>query len=506
MQRLPGFDKGLTTRNICIAGLVASWILGILGLIFAGFMIKEGGLRGAGSVGNENPPIFTKFGFPLLANLGVALSTECMGYIHSVSLRWALWREDRLFFNSNLRLFTSTRRFSPHRWYINLLLFGFLVVSYSASAQIFPLGVYASQKDIEGRRSIIYYFGGEWGLAVNGIAVAGLAIGIIGQALISTWCVTTSKSKIPTWSSHPGNTALTCLHLSSRKQPQYPANGTCPASAHFSGSNLLESSPLADRSSQVKALQRTWPVLSYLWMLSSAAVAWAITVLVLTFQHGHSTLLAFFVNPLRGEVQTADVAFLLGPNSMPYFTSFFIASGLQVFFTVGLHSAELAVNTSRDGISRDKNPFIGSSIAAKTIKSKTAPLTKMLGSIQAAITSWHTVTLFVLKPVVYWLFGLSVALFAQNAYNDHDGPPFHEGAMILMQSLPLFALSAACLLLASFITFLGRNRATGPQPAGSGHLQSIIAELLRDCRLDDVRIQENRVETGGIAQKDSLGR
>src|ERR1700760_3411169 len=55
---------------------------------------------------------------------------ESLAYVHSISLRWALIREDLLKFNTNLRLLTSSRTSGPNRWYSNILSAAFLVLCY----------------------------------------------------------------------------------------------------------------------------------------------------------------------------------------------------------------------------------------------------------------------------------------------------------------------------------------------------------------------------------------
>ncbi|CCD47361.1 hypothetical protein BofuT4_uP005200.1 [Botrytis cinerea T4] len=39
----------------------------------------------------------------------VTLLNESMGYVHSTLLRWSLQREGRLWFSSNIRLFSNTK-------------------------------------------------------------------------------------------------------------------------------------------------------------------------------------------------------------------------------------------------------------------------------------------------------------------------------------------------------------------------------------------------------------
>jgi hypothetical protein len=93
-----------------------------------------------------------------------------MGFIHSTSLRWALYREARLEFNTNIRLFTSARSSALNRWYTNAIWTACLILCYASTSQVFL-----------------------WGTVFNGyesfvsrLAVGTLAIGLLGQAVIAT--------------------------------------------------------------------------------------------------------------------------------------------------------------------------------------------------------------------------------------------------------------------------------------------------------------------------------
>lgn len=49
-----------------------------------------------------------------VVNMLITLLTEVLGYIYSTSLRWALYREGCLEFNTNIRLLTSARSSAPN--------------------------------------------------------------------------------------------------------------------------------------------------------------------------------------------------------------------------------------------------------------------------------------------------------------------------------------------------------------------------------------------------------
>ncbi|KAH7171648.1 hypothetical protein DER46DRAFT_677202 [Fusarium sp. MPI-SDFR-AT-0072] len=99
-----------------------------------------------------------------------------MAFVHSVSLRWALYSEHPLESNTNLRLFTSSTKSGPNRWYTNIFSMFCLVISYGASS-------YLLLSDMTNR------------VDVNGLA-------LLGHTLVSTWCLWTCSDTVLKWSSN----------------------------------------------------------------------------------------------------------------------------------------------------------------------------------------------------------------------------------------------------------------------------------------------------------------
>jgi len=101
---LPPFDRSSTTASACIVGLALSGFATVGSLTGGLYLLC-------------NPTTHIFYPVPLstagaeatslVVNILVALLTDSMGYIHATSLRWALYREGRLKFNTNLRLFNS---------------------------------------------------------------------------------------------------------------------------------------------------------------------------------------------------------------------------------------------------------------------------------------------------------------------------------------------------------------------------------------------------------------
>ena len=97
-QSRPIYNRGDGTRKTCIVGLVLSTVIGI------GFIILGAVAKGRSKTFHLNSVALELI--PLAINVVVLLITECLGYIHSTSPRWALFDEGKLEFNTNLRLLT----------------------------------------------------------------------------------------------------------------------------------------------------------------------------------------------------------------------------------------------------------------------------------------------------------------------------------------------------------------------------------------------------------------
>ena len=137
----------------------------------------------------------------------------------------------------------------------------------------------------------------------------------------------------------------------------------------------------------------------------------------------------------------------------------------QTFATLGLHSAELLVNRSRDEVLWRRAASLHRKAGPSWAK-KMPGAPKTYGSIIAALSSWQSVGLFILKPIVHWLFGSSLS-----AKGDGD-------SLVGTMSPPYtFGLAAGILVLAAFGTILSRRRPVGYIPAAWGHLQT-LADLI----------------------------
>jgi hypothetical protein len=139
---------------------------------------------------------------PLLINYGITAVLAGLSFIQETTLRWALWSEDRLTFNSNPRLLVASRSHAPNAWYTNFISAASLVFVYGALALL--------TNDI----TVLGYSDGKWGiqedkphtdsgLDVNGWALVVMAMCLLVQTLISCWCMFHRPQLVKTWSESP---------------------------------------------------------------------------------------------------------------------------------------------------------------------------------------------------------------------------------------------------------------------------------------------------------------
>lgn len=128
-------DKAAGTKRLCIAGLVCSLVISFT-MIVSGLVL--------GSTVSEARPKWNYFKMTNLSRALMSLGfnvvtttiTESLGYVHGTGLRWALWNEKRLHFNTNLRLWTYSRNSFPNGRICNIPYFICTAICYAASGMI----------------------------------------------------------------------------------------------------------------------------------------------------------------------------------------------------------------------------------------------------------------------------------------------------------------------------------------------------------------------------------
>lgn len=466
------FDSSSRSRTLSKVGLVIScWT----GFICLGFGIRF--------VTNQNGAyldlnIYTKEILPLALNVLVTCINEALGYIHTNSLRWALQREGRLAFNSNLRLFTSARTSKANAWYANICMLFCIVMSYASTSLIF-MGDIPIDQSAHTATSLLPDSSTNF---VCGYALLTLAIGILGQCIIASAALYSAVSS-PTWSQNPIDTAAACAAIAAI----CAVPGRCLRSVHDKERNASPVAPVLRQRPAYTAHREVRVVLFCVWVTVALALLWG-GVLIAVINNfktvngmydGHSW--SFF--PSRPNSQDLLQAVLLGNDTSgtmtlaipwnvvgqfhwqntakPYvsFSSFCWAFALvcllQTVMTVGLHSAELLVN-----IIRDEKTWRRAGGRPGAFKSSLGLPRKPVNALYALFTSVPAMALFLYKPVLHWIFGLAVSAY------------FSVG--LVMRPPQIFYLSIGAVLLASFVSALAFWQPKGPQPATFGNLQTLV--------------------------------
>jgi hypothetical protein len=475
---LPNFDPAHGTRTACAVGLVVSWIASVACIATAVsiYLLRNLLVQPLGFLG-----LYGEF-VPLVLNLGAAFCTDCLGYIHATSLRWALQREGRLHFNSNNRLMTSARRSAPNRWFTNASWAFCLIITYAAISQLFIIIGYQHPVDIGVLGLTVPYATG-----LNTIALAALGVGILGQAIISTWCLLTTSESIPTWSSNPLTITLASRHLGLEHR-----SGRCMFSVHFSSQDARPSCPSRRQMSAYKADPSIKAILYFVWLTLPLAVAWGTTMFLVERQvdteESRIVDASFTISPFftPEDIYNTDADLRIeGMPSIPtqLLLTFAVVAAIQSIMTMAIHCAELLVNMNRDEKTW-RAAFVGTSQEARRshgVKLRT-------NALASAATSWETLVLFAFKAIAHWLFSLSMIVSFVSLDGGYDNFGYendHTSILylwIIFRFVPIFCLSGTALVLAIFASYLAFRWPAGGQPAAWGHLQT-LADLVDDWRV-----------------------
>ena len=450
---LPRYDKDHKTRRLCILGLITSLIISI---ICIGYSIQIFRTNELGSTGGLSGLTIL---YNLKGNSGKAITylfliimtacTESLGYIHTITLRWALAHEGRLDFNSNLRLFSVASKSTANGTFANVLSVLFLIMSYAGVSQILvPTDEFT---------------------LVNAVGLLMVGIGLLGLGVITAIGLSAGERKgdILSWNPNALNTTLACLHrgILTRR----PGRTLVPASqytalANPTKPNQRQPSARATSSSVLSHIVRFLLAITFLACVLAASIIGLVVNMHMRF-HGSPLQWAFLTDTSNiGFGGTAKVK--IGDNSMKESTALFIAflfgAGLQAFSTLALHITELVVNLRRDEAEwRQASTARGATLAPTALR--------------AAFSNTGSLLLLVLKPLAQWIWGLGAFVVISSS----DDNNLDNGVYIGCNPLPLFVVCGITIILSAYAIIASRKSPYGPQPSTYGRMQT-MADLVDD--------------------------
>lgn len=508
-------DSDLTTRNLCILALFFGWGVGCASLgvgisvILQGeiqvpsFLLDREALVGtvgfswitAPQPGIYNPyirdhrvyqvPEAAMFSISLFLTFGLTLMMDSMNFIHSTSLRWALWREGKPMFNSNLRLFSAAKKSLPNGWLANILSCLALVLAY-AGIGLLTFNVYlVAVLEKKGKKTSLNFNvpGNRYAIDFNAWGLIGVGVGSLLQAIISTLSLVYRRGAIPTLSSNPLATARACASqdveapvaisaLTSRSDMSTANSNTLTRHAlimPLDGSNQANSSslrpftPILQRAvSRPRTKQRpartlipqTRRIVAFVW-INFAIFAVALVVVAILAKK-YETTSSIFVEQAGGRLDFLSYLQNFGQVEVPYTDRPYdrrldwlglIIQSLVLAIVLGtLHLVEILTLLIRDEKIWRK----------ATTRSGTRPdASTMLQSAEI----WQCWFMLTLKTLIPWVFSYT----------------FTCNTAWFIMLIPLGILTGLFFFLAVFAEVLIRWKPKGSQPSTFGNIPALLS-------------------------------
>ncbi|KAF4542841.1 hypothetical protein BFW01_g4856 [Lasiodiplodia theobromae] len=425
---LPSLNRDLSTRNVCVIFVVLAWATGLAALGGGLWVLSSHAWTESAPTIIQLPEIVKQLA-PLALNLWLTLLLDGVGYVHATTLKWALAREGRLGFNSNLRLFTAARSSVPNAWYANLLLFVAMVVAYSSSSLILVNWHDGENKTLDVDRLRRLWSVENVSVSVSSTSTVCLGAALLAQAFVATCALVFTHN--PTWSSSPFDAVIACQRetAAERSVRYHPNRCLLSVTDKTHGSEPVR--PRARQSSSWAAAREVRVVVLMLWGLAALTLVGAVPVSLVARKDGAPGV------SVGGE---------LGVEAGGMLLKTLVFSLLQAGVTLALHCAELLVNLVRD------------ERAWRRAASKNGYRLESYNAVWKAVSSWQAFVLFLAKPAIHWVFGLAVTV---------------EDRWVYIKGTPFFYLAGAVAALAAYITGLSLWRPKGPQPAAYGHIQTL---------------------------------
>ncbi|KZP31885.1 hypothetical protein FIBSPDRAFT_1037064 [Athelia psychrophila] len=387
----------------------------------------------------------------LTITIVVAICTEAVGFVHSVSLRSTLATEGRLEFTTNLRLFTAANWNFGNSKIMNTLMAVLLVVLYAASSMILPRYKYEYK---DGELQHAPNDSDQPTLSIWPIPLIVLGAALLLQVIIAIIGVLTSPHGIQTWSASQFDvTAAAIRHVPT---PINYRPNRCMLSVRERGDNSLSLIPRTKQPSPWKSHPRVQKVVWFTLMFVPAYIIGGATVVQLTKPTMYKNLSwSFLPNDA-----TFTHPFNLGPSIIDVLLTFIVVVAAQSPLTMGLHGCEIITNIVRD----EKAWRRASRTSGAPISSSLLTTIKDLAHNPGAGLSawWPNICLLIVKPASHWTFGLA----------------FHSSGVVMeVGPVQFFYLALMMGLFTAIMMLLAFRSPIGPQPAAYGHLQT-LADLI----------------------------
>ncbi|KAG1861673.1 hypothetical protein F4604DRAFT_1097638 [Suillus subluteus] len=434
------YDLCLTSRRNALVGVACSTIFSCSCIIAGIVTLAKHGVLGATDMSAVNPSgnlLFLQREILTLAlNLIVTLCTESIGLVHGISLRSALASESRLHFNTNLRLLTAARGwYNPNGTLFNGISAVLLIISYSSASLIVCVG---------------------WGYDDVAIAIVGTPLLVLGVALLLQGMIALSAIrtvKILTWSSSPFDLTAALVHHTQLTH----ATSRCMCCVSGLDTDGGPVKPLEIQPSAWHAHPSIRKVIISLWVIVAACAGWA--ALVTYISHRPSDYGFIPMTPhtwsFLPNLSSSSIWYSMpGVNLEVWILLFVNIAVVQGPLTLGLHCSELIANVIRD--ERQWRCATG----RKGLRTAMNP-------VKTIFTHPICLVLFVAKPFLHWMFGLSFQI-SNNIFNEELGM-----SVVGMNTAQIWNLCIALFIFACLFTFVALCRPCGPQPAAYGHLQTL---------------------------------
>jgi hypothetical protein len=482
--QLPPVNVGSGTKLQCLLAIVVGGACSLLCILCSiGFWVNS-----------HRPPLILLpndspgEALSFIANIILTQCLESLAYVHSISLRWALFKENRLVFNTNLRLLTSSRLSRPNSWYMNSISAMLLVLCYACTSVLVMPEIKLAVGD--GLNQTLKPH-------VNLVALLVLGFSLSGQTLLATWCYYSNLRDIPSWGSNP--LTSTIIMLNNRLAQHERGNCMNPVQIQ----NTSDGRPILPRRRQPSQWQVSPSARLaniFIWILVGLSLIWFLIIVFIARSNMTNALSKLYpptnstwhfsldwsssanINATEFSTTAYYNAVLFSPDSsvqagfeasMPFVSTLIVGilfvcilQGLQ---TMGLHCGELIVNLSRDEDSwRALNAYGRSSAKIHSILNP---------PLLAALMSWKCIVLSIFKSLLHWLLGQAT----QPSFGSAGGAGFTVYFAMNYARLLVYGICAT--LFALVVTFLTVRKPKGPQPATYGHIPT-IANVIDDWTLD----------------------